>query len=338
MTTNETPSRPELPDVAVSLGLWQDRPPSEVLATATIADQLGFAELWIGEMATWDAFVLATAIGQRTDQIPLTIGPLSVHVRDPMTIAVGAASVAELTGRTVQIALGTSSPVVVEEWHGRPRPRPALALRESVAAVRSLLAGERSSSSGEVVSSRGYRLRLTPTNAPLTVAAFGDVAVSVAATMGDRMVLNLVTPASAARLVAKMREVADRAGRPAPKVALWATAAADPSPAAIDQLRRGAVAYLGVPGYAEMFIEAGFADLVAMARRRPHPSELLAATPAELVQAVGLVGDQEAIRSKLAAYAAAGVDQVAIVPSATDDDPAGEATMHAVMEATTLVS
>ena len=74
-------------------------------------------------MATFDAFAFATAAGLQTENIALTIGPLAVSVRTPMTIAMGAASVADLTGRTTNIALGASSTVVVEEWHGRTRAR-----------------------------------------------------------------------------------------------------------------------------------------------------------------------------------------------------------------------
>jgi hypothetical protein len=41
----------------------------------------------------------------------------------------------------VKVAIGSSSPVVVERWHGRRQERTALALAESAAAVRTLLAG-----------------------------------------------------------------------------------------------------------------------------------------------------------------------------------------------------
>ena len=43
--------------------LWQDRPASENLDVAVNADRLGYPELWIGEMATYDAFAFATAVG-----------------------------------------------------------------------------------------------------------------------------------------------------------------------------------------------------------------------------------------------------------------------------------
>ena len=41
--------------------LWQDRPAAENMEIAVNADRLGYPELWIGEMATYDAFAFATA-------------------------------------------------------------------------------------------------------------------------------------------------------------------------------------------------------------------------------------------------------------------------------------
>ena len=111
------------PTLSVSLGLWQDRPPAEVVRTAQAADALGYGEIWIGEMATFDAFALGAVVAERTAHAALTIGPLAVAVRDPVMIAMGAASLTELTGRTVNVALGSSSPVVVQQWHGRRERR-----------------------------------------------------------------------------------------------------------------------------------------------------------------------------------------------------------------------
>jgi probable F420-dependent oxidoreductase len=314
-------------ELAATLGLWQDRPSREALATAAGADALGYARLWIGEMATYDAFALGTAVPGR---IPLVLGPFAVAVRTPVQIAIGAASVAELTGRTVEVAIGSSSPVVVAGWHGREQRAPARALAETATGLRTLLDGGRADLDGEVVRTRGYRLRAPAPGGPITVAAFGPGAVRVAGRLADRMVLNLLTPTSAARLVAAVREAAAAAGRPAPRVAAWVPAAVDPDDAAITQLRRAVVGYLGVPGYGEMFTEAGFGELVAYARTRPSPAQLLAAVPRELVACIGAVGDADDARKRIAEYAAAGVDEVCLVPVSTDADEAGRRTLDAL--------
>src|SRR3954470_10415476 len=119
----------------VAVAREDDSPVEEPLRVATVADRLGYREVWAGEGPTWDAFVLAAAIGRSTERVALTAGPIPVSVRDPYTSARGAASVAALVGRPVGVALGTSSKRVVEGMHGRPRVRPAAVLEEQAAAV-----------------------------------------------------------------------------------------------------------------------------------------------------------------------------------------------------------
>lgn len=317
--------------LSVVTPLWQDRPASENLEVAANADRLGFPELWIGEMATYDAFALATAIGHKTENIHLTIGPLAVSVRTPMTIAMGIASVAELTGRQVNLALGASSVVVVEEWHGQARERTAKHLAETTQIVRGLLSGDKVRFEGELASCRGYRLRLDAPQSSITLAAFGPMAIEAAARHSDRMVLNMVTPKSLARLREQLEQAAEQAGRPAPKIAVWLTCAVNPKREAINQLLHGLVGYLAAPGYAEMISEAGFASLVEYARTRPHPKELLAAMPDEMVSAIGLVGSEADIDHRLEEYRTAGADEICLVP-ATAGDPGGLRTLQAMSE------
>ncbi|GAA4516073.1 LLM class F420-dependent oxidoreductase [Actinoallomurus oryzae] len=303
--------------------MWLDRPPEEALHTAVLADRLGFGELWIGETGTWDAFALATAVGLATDTIALTVGPVPVAVRDPAMIAMGAASVTALTRRRVGVALGTSNPTLVEDWHGRSRDGAAGALEESVRAVATLLGGGRAN--GE----NGFRLRLSPPEGPLTVAALGDRAIATAAAHADRMVVNLVTPQQAAELKEKLEAAARKAGRPTPRLAAWMPAAVDPAPESYAQLIWGLVPYLSAPGYSANLAAAGFSDAVELARAGTAPRDLLTALPLELAGTIGLAGDTTAVRSRLAAYADAGVDEVAVVP-VTGGDPGGERTLSAL--------
>ncbi|GAA4363878.1 LLM class F420-dependent oxidoreductase [Actinomadura verrucosospora] len=313
------------PKLTVSLGLWQDRPAREALETAALADELRFPELWIGEMATYDAFALAVAVAARTSSIMLTPGPLPVAVRDPMMIAMAVASLADLTGRVAGVAIGTSSPHVVERWHGRERRDPPTALAESAEVLRHLLAGERAGFEGRTVRVQDYRLRLPAPRSPITIAAFGAAAVRAAARHADRMVVSLVTADSAGRLAARLRSESDAAGTSAPPVAAWVPVAVDGGAQAREQVRRAVVGYLAAPGYAQMFEEAGFGDVVALARSRPHPSELLAAVPDELVHVVAALGGPEEVAARLASYA---VDEIAVLPCCTDEDPAGEHTLR----------
>lgn len=300
--------------------------PEDVLRVASLADHLGFEELWVGEGPTWDAFTLATAVGLATRRVALTVGPVAVAVRDPATIARGAASVAALTGRTVGVALGTASVRVVEKLHGRSRRRPAATLADSAAALRDLIEIPRHLRY-EGDPDAAFLRKLSPPNGPLTVAAFGDRAVQVAADHADRMLLDLVSPEQVAVLRSKL-ESASTGPRPMPRLAAWLPAAIDPNADSLRQVMRSIAGYLTVSGYREVFEAAGFGEAVQKAEAGANADELVVTLPVEAAQTVGLVGDTREVGERLEAYAAAGLDEVAIVP-ATAGDPGAERTLAA---------
>lgn len=318
--------------INATLGLWQDRPANEAFETAAIADRLGFSELWIGEMATFDAFALATAVGLKTQRITPTVGPFAVSVRTPVNIAVGAATATSVIGRPVNVALGTSSDVVVEDWHGRPRKRPAQQLEDATHIISRLLRGEKVSFDGEMLHTKGYRLRLPVPGSSVSVAAFGPRAIRFAATHADRVLLNMVTVESARLLCDQVTQAAAEAGRKRPRVALWLATSVDPTPADLSQMVTSKTGYLAAPGYSDMFVDAGFESLVALARTRPHPRELRAAMPeADIAAATCLAGDLDEVRARIRAYLEAGVDEVCVVPT-TAGDPAGLRTLETIAE------
>lgn len=282
------------------LGEWLDRPIGADLDVAVEADRLGYPEVWVGEMAKLDAPVAAAAIAGRTTAIEPCLGPLAVTIRTPAQIALATATVVATTGRRTHVALGTSSDVV-HRWHGRSRAGGADGLGATVTALRALFAGEKVN---------GFRLRELPPEPTITVAAFGPRALA-AAQGADRLVLNMVTVDAARRLAEHHANTA-----------VWLAAAVDPTPEERRWMALGYVGYLPAPGYGEMFAAAGFGDLVEFARTRPHPKDLAARLPDELLDAVALVGDEATVRARIAEYAAAGISEIGLVPPPLDSPSA----------------
>jgi probable F420-dependent oxidoreductase len=316
--------------VGAVLPYWLDRPDEEAVEIAEEADRLGFDTLWIGEMATFDAFALATAIGLRTTTIGLRIGPLAAGVRSPVALALGASSVATLTGRHVDIALGASSPTIVTGWHDRPWRGAAPRMRETVRALRGLLGGERISVDGEHVKAQGFRLRRPLPSTTISVAAFGPAMTRVAAEEADEVVLNLVTPAQVARTRSIVDAHAKAVGRPVPRISVWVTAALDPGPDAVRQVSEQLALYLRAPGYSDMFVELGFEALVAQAKAGAPRPVLAKAVPVELLSAVCAIGSAAEVTTKIADFHRAGADHVGIAPS-TAEDPAGRRVLATVV-------
>ncbi|MGW6928797.1 LLM class F420-dependent oxidoreductase [Lentzea sp. NPDC054927] len=295
--------------VGVVTPFWLDRPPTEALDIAVVADEAGFGTLWIGEMATFDAFALATAVGLRTSDISLKIGPLAVGVRSPVALALGLSTVVATTGRRAGLALGASSPRIVSEWHGRPF-EPVRRMRQTVRDTRAILNGNRVA---------GFRLQQPVPGTPISVAAFGPAMTRVAVEEGDEVVLNLVSADHVARVCAGFSGSADV---PPPPVAVWIPAALDPGEATLRQLRSQLAVYLAPPGYGEMFTALGHGELVARARAGASRAELAQDIPVSLISAVGAVGSADDVVRRVDSYFEAGASHVGLVP-ATAEDPAG---------------
>lgn len=281
---------------SVVLGQWLDRPIAADIEVAVAAEAVGVHQVWVPEMAKADAPAQAALIAGGTERTEFVLGPLAVTVRSPVQIALALQTVAA-SGRQVHAALGTSSSVVAS-WHGVTRAGAADRLADTVGKLRELLRGGRVN---------GFRLSQPPDPPPtISVAAFGERAVA-AAQGADRMVLNMVTAATAGRLAPQH-----------PNTAVWLCAAVDATAEERAWLSRGFVGYLAAPGYGEMFAEAGFGTLVELARAGASPKTVLAAMPAELLDQVALVGDEATIRARIADYEEAGIQEIGVVAPPLD--------------------
>jgi probable F420-dependent oxidoreductase len=319
------------------LPFWLDRPDVEAVQIAEAAGQAGLSGLWIGEMASFDAFALAAAIGTRAPGLALKLGPLPISVRTPVAVALGASSVASLTGCAVDVALGASSPVIVTGWHDREWRHSAARMRETIRCLRPILRGERVDYDGRHIRSRGFRLRYPLPHTRIAVGAFGPTMIRLAAELADEVVLNLVSPQRVAQVRQQVDDYAAAAGRVAPHLTVWVPVALRPGAASVRQAANQLAIYLAPPGYGEMFSELGFPGLVERARSGTRRSELADAIPFELAEQVGAFGGPEQITGRLRAYLDAGADTVAVVP-VTAEDPAGRATLGCAAESCRLTA
>jgi probable F420-dependent oxidoreductase len=323
--------------IEVTLPFWLDRPDVEAVQIAETVSAVGLTGLWIGEMATFDTFALATAIGMRTQGLRLKLGPLPISVRTPAAIALGASSVASLTGCEIDVALGASSPMIVSGWHDREWLHSAARMRETIDCLRVLLRGERADYDGRYIRSHGFRLRSPLPGTRIGVGAFGPVITRLAAEIADEVVLNLSSPQRVAQVRKQIDDYAAAVERDAPHLTVWVPAALRPGEASLRQTANQLAMYLAPPGYGEMFCELGFPDLVEQARSGARRSELAAAIPFELTEQLGAAGSPEQIAARLRAYLDAGADTVAVVP-VTAEDSAGRGVLQAVADTCRLIS
>ena len=304
------------------LPFWLDRPDLEAMEIAEAVHAAGIGGLWIGEMATFDAFALATAVGMRAPGLGLRVGPLPVSVRTPASIALGASSVAAITGAQVDVALGASSPFIVSGWHDRDWSHSVARMRETIECLRPILRGERVDYDGRFVRCHGFRLRNPLPHSRIGVGAFGPSMMNLAAQFADEVVLNLASPQRVSQVRQQIEQHAAAAGRTSPHLTAWVPVAVRPGEAALRQLAGQVAVYLAPPGYGEMFCELGFADLVERARGGARRAELAAAIPLELAGQLAALGTTDQVADRIRAYLDAGADTVAVIP-VTAEDPGG---------------
>ena len=71
---------------------------SELADLCRFAEELGYGQAWLAEVAGPDSFVLAATIAQRTERLECGVAVVPVYTRTPAALATAAASVSQLMG------------------------------------------------------------------------------------------------------------------------------------------------------------------------------------------------------------------------------------------------
>src|SRR5262249_61795334 len=104
----------------------------------------------------------------------------------------------------------------VDVWGGVPFDRPFTRMRETVALLRQMLAGERVTFAGTTVRTRNFRLvSPPPVPVPIYIAALMPPMLELAGEIADGVILNFMPVDAVPRMLAHVRRGAERAGRDA---------------------------------------------------------------------------------------------------------------------------
>jgi probable F420-dependent oxidoreductase len=291
------------------------------------AESAGFSSAWFPEITFADSFVPATAAALQTKRIGIGTGVVGIWSRSPVTMALQAATLHQLSGGRLQLGLGVQARGYVEGWHGQRYERPIAAMRDFVTIVRKAFAGELVTHEGEIFSVRNFHLdmELPPVPPRITIAANGVRMIELAGEIADGIVgwfqsLEYVREVT----MPALRRGAARVGR-----SLDGFEATVGFPAVITrddsglELAKGQVmmystALGSAPAYLESARAAGFGDAAEAIGERVRAGDLRGAVslvPDEMVEAMVMAGSAERVRSRIERYREAGLDAVHILPS-----------------------
>jgi alkanesulfonate monooxygenase SsuD/methylene tetrahydromethanopterin reductase-like flavin-dependent oxidoreductase (luciferase family) len=155
-----------------------------ILRLALRAEALELERVQVAEAWTHDATILVAELAAQTSRIGLGTGVLSVWGRTPASIALAAAGLQRASGGRFSLGLGAGSPPLTEGLHGVRWERPVARVRETLIAVRALLAGERLPHPAP--GARALRLGVVPdVPVPIALAALANESIRVAGELAD---------------------------------------------------------------------------------------------------------------------------------------------------------
>lgn len=268
------------------------------------AEDLGYTDAWSAEASGTDAFSVAAAVGVSTEKLRVGSAIVPVYTRPPALLAMSTLGTYQACGGRFCLGLGASSPVIVERWMGQSYDRPVQRVRETVAALRQALTGDKTDVDGETVKIKGFRLEQSITGKlPLFLAALGPKMLALAEEIADGVALFLTTE-EGVRLTKKAAPSCETVAR------LLCFIGEEPEE--VHTFGRWLIApYLMVPGYNRFVAQQGYeeeAKAVTVKWTAGDRQGALEAIPDELVDALIVSGSVGACKERIQSFRDAGLD------------------------------
>ena len=189
-------------------------PMDAIPALARAAEDSGFGCAWGGEANNKDPTVMLAAVGAVTTRLELGTAVYHMLGRTPVSMALHAAGLDELSGGRFLFGLGISNPTIAN-WHGVEFDHPLGRIREYLEIVRSALRGDKLDYQGRFYQARGFKLAFKPSgkSIPVYLAAFGPQMSRLAGRLSDGVLINMANPREIGRIAENAREGARLAGK-----------------------------------------------------------------------------------------------------------------------------
>ena len=188
--------------------------PTELIELARLIDEWGFKALWLPDEKFFrDCYVSLALVASHTNHINLGPCVTDPYSRHPIMTAAAIGSLAEVAPGRTWLGLGAGG----RGFHamGLLQDRPAIALREAITVIRSLLSGNSVDFHGKVIHLNDRPLDFLPQPVPILIGTgFGHSIQELAGEQADAVMLaNYASPAPIQSALKRVLAGAKRAGR-----------------------------------------------------------------------------------------------------------------------------
>jgi 5,10-methylenetetrahydromethanopterin reductase len=281
------------------IGISQDEPAGPE-ALVRLRDQFqhaaddGFASAWVTNIFGLDALTSLAVAGSQVPGIELGTAVVPTYPRHPAVLAQQALTTDTALGGRLTLGIGLSHKIVIEDMYGLSFDRPARHMREYLSILLPLLNGEQAAFDGETMRARIGLTTPRPARVPVLLAALGPQMLRLAGQRADGTVLWMTGPATVRDyVVPTIREAAQAAGRPSPRVVcLLPVCVTDDPEGARARANRVFAIYGQLPSYRAMLDREG----------------------AEEPGDIALTGDEESVAGQIRALEEGGVTDFVAAP------------------------
>jgi 5,10-methylenetetrahydromethanopterin reductase len=178
-----------------SIRLNNDHRIEEYVALARKAEASGFHQFWVSnDLFFKSAPIILSAVAGATSRIGIGTAILNPYTMNPGEIAMLAATLDELSGNRFHLGLAAGAGDFIK-WVGLDYRNPLAAVRDSVAAIRRLLAGEAGVKASTLPWTKDAYLRFrAPRVAPIYIGAMGPKMLRLSGEIGDGVLPLLLPP------------------------------------------------------------------------------------------------------------------------------------------------
>jgi len=295
---------------ALGVVLPPDLPRELFLEFARRAEQVGLDELWVFE----DCFLRggiaqAGVVLASTARIRVGVGILPAGARQVAFAAMEIATLAELYPSRLLVGIGHGMPAWMRQLGAWPAS-PVTLLEEYIAALRSILAGRRTTTDGRYVRVRDVQLGQPPERTPPVFAGVrGPKSLAASGRVADGTIL--AEPVTPEYLRAARGHIADTTGFH--QLVAYNVGAVHDSPSvARDQARIG-LQWIGEPDWAPHLAPLPFAvELAELRAQAGDRDEFARRLPDEWVDQLAVVGTPAQVRARLAELDEAGAHHLVL--------------------------
>ena len=181
---------------------------NQVLECSSILSNTKIETIWIPETWGMENFSMLSMVSQKAPQKKIGSSIINVFSRSPATIAMGAATVDTISKGRLILGLGTSSPPIVEDFHGYQFKNPLSRLKEYVDIINLILSGKPVNYSGNYFNLKNFTLLIKHprTKIPIYLAAVNKKMVKLTWEIADGVIFYLRPITEMKKTIQSMQE------------------------------------------------------------------------------------------------------------------------------------